>query len=320
MSEQQSDLRASVESARKKRRNIVIGVAGVAVVALVAGGAVILSNLGNGGNAGAAADEERLSLRLAVGEDNSYTDAVVESAADLGLDLEYVNVADWVLPNTEVASGEFDGNAFQHISYLSTFNAENDEDLTPLFSTIIVQWGVFSSTLESIDDLEQGARIALPDDPSNLGRALLILESAGVIEVDDAAGIKPTLDDVTDNPLGVELVQIAALTIPQQFDDPSLDAVVVGTSYFDPSQGVTADDALFIDDALAETSLPYVNVVASRSDNADDPAWDVLEEAYQDQRVKDAIDEEFFGTTIPADVPVDTLRERLAELEASASE
>ncbi len=320
MSEQQSDLRASVESAKKKRRNIVIGVAGVAVVALVAGGAVILSNLGDGGNAGAAAGEERLSLRLAVGEDNSYTDAVVESAADLGLDLEYVNVADWVLPNTEVASGEFDGNAFQHISYLSTFNVENDEDLTPLFSTIIVQWGVFSSTLESIDDLEQGARIALPDDPSNLGRALLILESAGVIEVDDAAGIKPTLDDVTGNPLGVEFVQIAALTIPQQFVDPSLDAVVVGTSYFDPSQGITADDALFIDDALAETSLPYVNVVASRADNADDPAWDVLEEAYQDQRVKDAIEEEFFGTTVPADVPVDTLRERLAELEASASE
>ncbi|GMA26841.1 MetQ/NlpA family ABC transporter substrate-binding protein [Arenivirga flava] len=319
MSEQQSDLRASVESAGKKRRNIVIGAAGVAVVALVAGGAVIAANLGGGGDAGASAAEERLSLRLAVGEDNAYTDAVVASAADLGLDLEYVNVADWVLPNTEVASGEFDGNAFQHITYLSTFNAENGKDLTPQFSTIIVQWGVFSSTLESLDDLGRGARIALPDDPSNLGRALLILESAGVIEVDDAAGIKPTVDDVTDNPLGVEFVQIAALTIPQQFDDPSLDAVVVGTSYFDPKQGVTADDALFIDDALAETSLPYVNVVASRADNADDPAWAVLEEAYRDERVRDAIEEEFFGTTIPVDVPVDTLRERLAELEASAS-
>ncbi len=327
MSEQQSDLRASVESAKKKRRNLIIGVAAVAVVALGAGGAVIAANLSNDGNGAATAaggspeaGAEFEPLRIAVGEDNAYTDAISEVAAEKGLEVEWINVNDWVLPNTELVAGEVDGNAFQHILYLSNFNAENGEDLTPVFSTIIVQWGVFSATLDSLDDLEQGASIAIPDDPSNTGRALLILQSAGVLEIADDAGDFPGLDDITDNPLDIDIVQIAATTIPQQFDDPSLSAVVVGTSYFDPSQGITADDALYLDDALAETSLPYVNVVASRADNVDDPRWAVLEEAYDDERVTEAIDEEFFGTTIRAEVPVTTLRERLAELEAAAAE
>ena len=224
-----------------------------------------------------------------------------------------------MLPNTELAAGSVDGNAFQHILYLSQFNTANGEDLTPVFSTLITQWGIFSATLDDVSAIPDGGRVAIPDDPSNGGRALYILEAAGLIEISDDAAELPTVDDVTSNPKNLEFVAIGATTIPQQFDDPSLSAVVVGTSYFDPSQGIGTEDALFLDDSLDEKNLPYVNVVASRADNADDPAWDILEEAYRDPRAQEALEEEYFGQTVLVDVDVETLRSKLADLEELAA-
>ncbi|MGO7983535.1 MetQ/NlpA family ABC transporter substrate-binding protein, partial [Rhizobium johnstonii] len=110
-----------------------------------------------------------------------------------------------------------------------------------------------------------------PDDPANGGRALHILESAGLITIAKNAGDFPTTTDVTDNPKNLQFVEIGARTIPQQFDDPSLSAVVVGTSYFDPSQNISKDDALFLDDPTDEANLPYVNVVAVNGDDVDNP-------------------------------------------------
>ena len=314
-----SDLRSSVDSARKRRRNIFIGVGAAVAVALVVGVVIIVSTLTNSSADVAAADDERLSLRIATSEDSDFQTAVGEIAEEKGLDVEWVNVDDWVLPNTELAAGTVDGNAFQHILYLSNFNAQNGEDLTPVFSTVITQWGIFSPSLGAVDEIPDGGHIAIPDDPSNGGRALFILQAAGLIEIAEDAGDFPTVEDVTSNPKNLEFVPIAATTIPQQFDDPSLSAVVVGLSYFDPSQNITADSALYLDDSLDEKNLPYVNVIASRSDNADDPAWAILEEAYADPRAAEALETEDKGATVLVQVPVETLRDKLAELEKSAA-
>lgn len=316
-----SELRSALDASKKKRRTgIIAGVAVVAVAALVTGG-ILIANSINGGSAPASAGEdttERLSLRIAVSEDTEFQSAIAEVAAEKGLDVEWVNVNDWVLPNTELAAGSVDGNAFQHILYLSNFNATNDETLTPLFSTVITQWGIFSATLDSVEAFPEGARIAIPDDPSNGGRALFILEAAGLIELSDDAGEFPTVENITANPKNIEVVPIGATTIPQQFDDPSLSGVVVGTSYFDPSQNIGTDDALYLDDSLAEQNLPYTNVVASRADNADNPAWKILEEVYADPRVADALKAESFGNSVLVKVPVETLRAKLADLEELA--
>lgn len=313
-----SDLRSSVDSARARRRNVFIGISAVIAVALVVGVVVIVNSLTNSPSSAAAGDE-RLTLRIATSEDTDFQSAVGEIAAEKGLDVTWVNVDDWVLPNTELAAGTVDGNAFQHILYLSNFNAQNNEDLTPVFSTVITQWGIFSKTLGGVDEIPSDGRIAIPDDPSNGGRALGILAAAGLIELSDDAGDFPTVDDVTANPKNLEFVPIAATTIPQQFDDPSLSAVVVGLSYFDPSQNITADDALYLDDSLDEKNLPYTNVIASRADNADDPAWKILEEAYADPRAAEALQAEDKGATVLVQVPVETLRAKLADLEKSAA-
>ncbi|WDG18683.1 MetQ/NlpA family ABC transporter substrate-binding protein [Microbacterium sp. Clip185] len=314
------DLRTALDASRRRRRTTWLSVAAVAVVAVIVGVVAIVANLTRSEEpAAAAAGTERAALRIAVSEDNDFQAAVADIASEKGLDVTWVNVDDWVLPNTELAAGTVDGNAFQHILYLSNFNAQNGEDLTPVFSTLITQWGIFSATLGDTDEIPDGGRIAIPDDPSNGGRALGILASAGLIELSEDAGDFPSVDDVTANPKNLEFVPIAATTIPQQFDDPSLSAVVVGLSYFDPSQGITADKALYLDDSLDEKNLPYINVVASRADNADDPAWKILEEAYADPRAAAALEKEDKGATVLVQVPVETLRTKLADLEKSAA-
>lgn len=318
-----SELRSALDNSKKKRRTgVIAGIAVVAAAALVAGGVLIANSLNGGGTpaeAGESTDTSQpLSLRLAVSEDSEFQSAISKVAAEKNLTIEWVNVNDWVLPNTELAAGSVDGNAFQHILYLSNFNASNNETLTPVFSTVITQWGIFSATLDSTDDFPDGARIAIPDDPSNGGRALFILQAAGLIELSDDAGEFPTTDDITSNPKRIEVVPIAATTIPQQFDDPSLSGVVVGTSYFDPSQNIGTEDALYLDDSLDEKNLPYTNVVATRADNVDNPAWAVLEEAYADPRVAAALEKESFGNSVLVKVPVEALREKLADLEVLA--
>lgn len=317
----QSELRSAVAASGKRRRNIILTVSALVVVALVAGVVALAVNL-NRPPAAAAEDAgaggKRLSVKLAVSEDSEFQDAIKTVAAEKGLDVTWVNVDDWVLPNTELVAGTVDGNAFQHVLYLSAFNAENKADITPVFSTVITQWGIFSSTLKSTDAIPDGGSIAIPDDPSNGGRALGILAAAGLITLAPDAGDFPTTDDITANPRNLKFVEIPAKTIPQQFTDPSLSAVVVGTSYFDPSQNVSADDALYLDDSLSEKNLPYVNVVAARADDADNPAWPILKEAYADPRVAEALKKESFGNTVLVDVPVDQLRSKLAELTESA--
>lgn len=322
MSEQhpeKSDLRSAVESASRRRRNVFLIIGAVVVVAIVVGVVAIVASLGGQASAQPAASSGRLHLRVAVSEDKDFQTAVKDIAAEKGLDLEWVNVDDWVLPNTELVAGNVDGNAFQHILYLSNFNAKNNATLTPVFSTLITQWGIFSSTLKSTADIPDGGAIAIPDDPSNGGRALNILAAAKLIELSPKAGDFPTVDDVVKNPKNLRFTPIAAKTIPQQFTDPALSAVVVGTSYFDPKQGITTKDALFLDDSLDEKNLPYINIVASRADNADDPAWAVLKEAYADPRAAAALEKEDKGATVLVDVPVDTLRSKLAELQKAAA-
>jgi D-methionine transport system substrate-binding protein len=319
-----SELRAAVEKSRaRNKKGLLIGGSVVVAAALVAGGAAIAGAAGgpsvNTADADSASDE--LSIKIAGSGESEFQDAIKEVAAEEGLEIEWVNFTDdWVLPNTALVDGEVDANAFQHIAFLSAFNTENDADLTPVLSTVITQWGIFSATIDSLDELQQGDRIAIPDDASNGGRALFILEDAGLIELGADAGTYPTVDDIATNRLDLEFVPIAATTIPTQFDDPSLSAVVVGTSYFDPSQGIDAKDALHLDDSLAESSLPYVNVLATRADNVDNPAWDVLADVLDDPRVADGLDADSFGNSVLVDVSVDDLRSKLAELEDLALE
>ena len=304
---------------RRRKRNILLGVgAGVAAIAVVAGVTLAVT----GGDGDGAGSEERLSLRRAPAVHNAYFAAGGAVAGEHGLDVDWVNPDDWVLPNSEVSSGALDGNAFQHIRFLATYNEQNDDDIVPLFTTVVTRWGLFSPEIDSLEDLPDGANVARPDDAANSARALGVLERADLITLREGAGGLASLDDIEENPKDLTFTELQATTIPQQYDDPSLDAVVVGSNYFDPSQEITIEDALVADDPTGDETLQYANVIATTPDNADNPAWDVLREAYDDPRVEEAIDEEHFGRMIRLDIEDDRLQkafETVTEEAASAS-
>lgn len=300
-----------LDRARRRRRTggLVAGVAVLAVAAVTA--FFVLRPEGE-----AAAGDDLVQLTIADTAQSDFQDAIVEVGREKGLDIEFVNFDDPYLPNTALVSGEVDANSFQHVAWLSQFNKENDSAITPLFSTVISTWGLFSEDHASADDLPQAARIAVPDDPANFSRALFILESAGVIEVSDDAGVFPTEEDVTANPKGIELVRIAHESVQTAYTDPSVAGVVIATDDFDPALGITSDDALVLEDSGATSSSPYAIVVATTPDRVDDPSWALLEETYRDPRVVAALEEEKRGEATIVELPVEDLRSALAELTA----
>nr|WP_272902534.1 MetQ/NlpA family ABC transporter substrate-binding protein [Brevibacterium daeguense] len=262
------------------------------------------------------AGAETTTLKIADTAQSDYQDAIVEVGKENGLDLEFVNFDDPYLPNTALLQGEVDANSFQHIAWLSAFNTENGSDITPLFSTNISQWGLFSSTLDSVEDIPDGARIAMPDDPSNFSRGLFILQSAGLLEISDEQGFYPTEEQITANPKNIEFVRLAHESVQTAYDDPSVDALVVATDDFDPALGITTADALQVEDPEAPSSVPYTIVVATLPDRAEDPVWEKLEETYRDQRVIDAFNEEKNGQAAYVDRPRSELVNVLEELSA----
>ncbi|ACQ78683.1 NLPA lipoprotein [Beutenbergia cavernae DSM 12333] len=297
----------------RKRRRIGFVAGGVVVLAAAITIPLVLRNSSSPAE-GAAGEDELIPLTIADTAQSDFQDAIVDVGRENGLDIEFINFDDPYLPNTALVEGEVDANSFQHVAWLSQFNSENDTEITPVFSTVISAWGLFSDRYSSADDIPDGARIAVPDDPANFSRALFILQTAGVLEVDEDAGVFPTEEDITANPRGVELVRIAHESVQTAYGDPTIDAVVVATDDFDPALGITSDDALTLEDSAASTSSPYVIVVATTPERVDDPAWPLLEQTYRDERVVAALEEEKRGEATIVEMPVEDLREALAEL------
>lgn len=317
MSEQSqthSDIDAHIAKQRRQRRLWLIGGAAAVVVAVAA--AITIPLLQQNSAPAEAAADELIPLTIADTAQSDFQDAIVEVARENGLDLNFVNFDDPYLPNTALVEGEVDGNSFQHVAWLSQFNKQNGSDITPVFSTVISTWGLFSEDHESAEHLPESARIAVPDDPANFSRALFILQTAGVLELDPEAGVFPDETDITANPRGVNLVRIAHESVQTSYSDPTIAALVIATDDFDPALGITSDDAIVLEDSTATTSSPYVIVVATTADRADDPAWALLEKTYRDERVVAVLEEEKRGEATIVELPVKDLREALAELTA----
>lgn len=306
------EITAGSARARRRRRTLGLSAAGLGLLAAVGVGVVVQQSAATTDGQG----DELVRLTIADTAQSDFQDAVVAVGRENGLDLEFINFDDPYLPNTALVSGEVDANSFQHVAWLSQFNVENDADITPLFSTVISSWGLFSEDHAEVADIPEGARVAVPDDPSNFSRALFILQTAGLLEVDADAGVFPEEEDITDNPRGLELVRIAHESVQTAYSDPSIAAVVIATDDFDPDLGITSEDALVLEDSGATSSSPYAIVVATTADRADDEAWDRLEETYRDERVVSALEEEKRGEATIVELPVEDLRSTLAELSA----
>ncbi|WP_433941413.1 MetQ/NlpA family ABC transporter substrate-binding protein [Paenibacillus lautus] len=211
-----------------------------------------------------------------------------------GVNLEIVEFTDYVLPNTQVDSKEIDANFFQHKPYLDNEIKERKLDLESVIAVHVEPLGAYSKTITSVDDLKDGAVIAIPNDPSNAGRALTLLSKNGVIKLNDESKLEATAKDIVENPKNLEFKEVEAAMLPRMLDE--LDLAVINTNYaleagLDPTK-----DALFIEDK----DNPYANLLVARPDNKDSDAIQKLAKALTSEDVKTFIEEEYKGAVIPA--------------------
>ena len=249
-----------------------------------------------GAMAFAADTEEPVVVRLGLtGAFNEVIwDVVKEDLAEEGIELEYVQFNNFSLPNNALDNGEIEINAFQHHAFFNNDVASNGYDLTTIGDTYIVAMFIFSNKLKSLDEVKKGALVAVPNDVTNEGRALKVLESAGLITVDPEAGNLPTLSDITDNPLKLEFREVDANLVPSLLPDVAI-AVVNGNYALDA--GLQADEALYKEHEYADDS--YYCTIAVRTEDADNPIYHKILEAYQSDKVVDVFNNDFAGFFIP---------------------
>ncbi|MCS4505057.1 D-methionine-binding lipoprotein MetQ [wastewater metagenome] len=211
-----------------------------------------------------------------------------------GVDLEIRVFTDYVQPNVQVAEGRIDANYFQHTPYLKEFNKGRGTSLVPVTGVHIEPFGAYSSEVDSLDALPDGATVAIPNDPTNGGRALLLLEKAGVIGLSDEAGILATPQDITANPKDLTFQALEAAMLPRVLNQ--VDLALINTNYALEADLNPTEDALAIEGA----DSPYVNVLVTREDNRDSEAVQKLADALTSQAVADFIERKYDGAVVPA--------------------
>lgn len=212
--------------------------------------------------------------------------------AEQGVVLDIVQFTDYVQPNLALAAGELDANYFQHVPYLEQFSADHGLDLVSLGGNFVAPIAIYSKKISSLDELRDGASIAIPNDPTNGGRALLLLQSAGLITLADGSGLSASPLDIVSNPKNLKIVELEAPQLPRTLDD--LDASAINTNYALEAGLHPSNDAILIEGAES----PYVNVVAVRAGEEDNPAFALLLDALLSDSTRDFIDEQFQGSIV----------------------
>ena len=221
-------------------------------------------------------------------------EAAKEAMAEKGYDLEIVEYVDYVQPNLALDSGDLTANYFQHITYLEDFNAERGTHLASAGSIHYEPFGIYAGKTASLEELADGAQIAVPNDATNEARALLLLEAQGLITLDDSSNLTATPNNIVDNPKNLEFQELEAATIPSVLAD--VDLAVINSNYALGAGLNPTTDAL----AIESSDSPYVNVLVVKEGNEDNEAVQALVEALHSDAIRDFITEEFDGAVVPA--------------------
>lgn len=206
-----------------------------------------------------------------------------------GIELKVIEFTDYVTPNEAVESGDIDANYFQHIPYLESFNKERGYHLVNAAGIHVEPFALYSKSnkIKSIKDLKKKARIGIPNDPSNEGRALLLLQEAGLIKIDSKAGITATTSDIIENPLKLKFVEVEAASLPRVL--PDVDAAVINGNYAIDAGLSAKRDGLFVEGS----SSPYVNILAVKAGNENKAEIKALIKALQSEKVRKYVDEKY---------------------------
>lgn len=222
-----------------------------------------------------------------VGDDQRLWEKAAELAEKDGITIELVPFSDYNTPNDALVNGDVDLNAFQHKAFLDEYNHSKKTNLVPIGRTFISPIGAYSNSLKDLRDVPENGKVSIPNDTTNGGRALFLLEAAGLIELKDDVGVSPTLSDVSANPKNIEINELDAAQVARTL--PDVDAAVINTNLAIDAGLSPKDDAIFME-PLNENSAPYINYVVAREEDKDNELYNKVAAYYRTPEVKELND------------------------------
>ena len=286
---------------KKTKKTLLAALAVLPIAALLAGCA-----------GGAGANDDVVTIGV-VGASDPYWADYKQAAADAGIEVDIVDFADYPQPNPALTEGEIDLNQFQHIVYLADYNVSTKQDLAPIGATAIYPLGLYSTKVKSVGGIKKGDTVAVPNDPSNLSRALLVLQSAKLIVLEDGGTIFSTLDDIDTKKSKVTVKALEASLTTTSL--PDVTAAIINNDFVGKA-GLKLSDAIAKDDPTDPNALPYVNVFAARAEDKDNATYKKLVEIFQQsKKVQDGVVAVSGGSAELVTTPVSELAKSLKAVE-----
>lgn len=240
----------------------------------------------------AAAMAEDIKVGVSPGEHAEIMEEVAKVAAPKGLNIEVIEFSDYVVPNQALNDGDLNANSFQHRPYLENQIKDRGFELVEIGTTITTPMGVYSDKIKDLAELPEGAKVAIPNDPTNGGRALLVLQDLGVIKLAEGTGLVPSPLDVTENAKDLSFLELDAAQLPRALADA--DIAIINTNYALAAGLNPKTDAI----ASEKADSPYVNIIVVRKGDEGAPWVQPLLEAYHSAEVKKFIDDKYQGSVI----------------------
>ncbi len=257
----------------------------------------LLAGCGSSGSGSSGEDDKTITVAATPTPHAEILDHVKDELAEEGYDLQVTEYEDYIQPNEVVESGEFDANYFQHVNYLEDYNKENESRLVSAGKIHYEPFGIYPGTKDSLDDIAGGDVIAIPNDPTNEARALMLLEEAGIIRLKEGAGIQATINDIEEYIYDIEPEELEAAQVSRVKDEVAY--MVLNGNYALSADLSAADDALLCESQDSESIQQYVNVIAVEEGHENDAKIQALVDVLKSDDVQDWIREEYEGAVIP---------------------
>lgn len=245
---------------------------------------------------GKKTDENTIRVGAATTPHAEIIKVIEDDLKEKGFKLEIIEYNDYVLPNKALEAGELDANYFQHQPYLDDFNEKNKTHGVTAAEVHFEPFGIYAGRTGQLSKLKEGAIVAVPNDTTNEGRALLLLEAEGLIKLREGAGLTATVVDIVENPLNLEIKELEAAQIARVMED--VDIACLNGNYAIKA-GYTVKDALVVEKADSLAAETYTNIVAVKEGNEDSPKTKALTEAILSDKVRDFVNEKYEGAVIP---------------------
>ena len=238
---------------------------------------------------------KEIKIGATAGPHAQVAEAVAKEAKKQGIDLKVVEFSDYVTPDKALADGDIQLNAYQHVPFMENFNKQNGSNLVAIGKTLLVRMGLYSNSVHSVQDVPEGATVSIPNDPTNGGRALVLLAKAGLITLKDGVGFKATVADITSNPKNIKIQELEAAQLPRSLDDVTI--AVIPMNYVQ-SAGLSVEKQGFFFESKDEPLT--VIVLAVRSEDKDNETYKKIADIYKSDAIKQFINDTFKGSITSA--------------------